>query len=145
MIAIPKIICGLPKCTQNIVTQLPHYMFGIQACSLHNAYLRCIGQELRNVQNDKGELRIIYTGLTYFILAKHGGAANIPTIKHQHCIYPPLEHPSYFQLHGVKFFISTTALSPRKGRCWFLNSGSCVSCSVSTHFFESVQDYDAMF
>ena len=113
IIVITKIICGLPKCTPNIVTQLPHYMFGIQACSLHNAYLRCIGLELRNVRNDKGGLQIIYTGLTYFILAKHGGAANVPTIKHQHCIYsPPLEHPSYFQLHGVKFFISTTALTP---------------------------------
>ena len=54
IIAIPKRICGLPKCTPNIVTQLPHDMFGIQACSLHNAYLRCIGQQLRNVLNDKG-------------------------------------------------------------------------------------------
>ena len=30
IIAIQKKICGLPKCTPNIVTQLPHNMFGIE-------------------------------------------------------------------------------------------------------------------
>ena len=95
IIAIPKRICGLPKCTPNIVTQLPHDMFGIEAFSLQNAYLRCIGQQLRNVLNDKGTLGIIYKGLTHFILAKHGGAANIPRIKHQHCIHPPLLEHSF--------------------------------------------------
>ena len=94
IIAIPKRICGLPKCTPNIVTQLPHDMFSIQACSLQNAYPRCIWQQLRNVLNDKGRFGIIYKGLPHFILAKHGGAATIPRIKHQHCIYPPsLKHP----------------------------------------------------
>ena len=46
IIAIQKKICGLPKCTPNIVTQLPHDMFGIEAFSLKNAYLRCIGEQL---------------------------------------------------------------------------------------------------
>ena len=119
---------------------------GIQACSLHNAYLRCIGEQLRNVRNDTSGVSIIYTALMYFILAKHRGAGNIPTLKHQHSIYPPpLEHPSYFQPHGVKFLLSTTALSSQKGRCWFLNSGSSVCCSLSPHLFNSIQDYDAMF
>ena len=95
IIAIPKRICGLSKCTPNIVTQLPHDMFGIEAFSLQNAYLRCIGQQLRNVLNDKGTLGIIYKGLTHFILAKHGGAANIPRIKHQHCIHLPLLEHSF--------------------------------------------------
>ena len=39
--------------------------------------------------NHKGRLGIIYRGLTHFILAKHGGAKNIPRIKHQDCIRSP--------------------------------------------------------
>ena len=89
IIAIQKKICGLPKCTPNIVTQLPHDMFGIEAFSLKNAYLRSIGEQFRNALNDKGRLGIIYRGLTHFILAKHGGAKNIPRIKHQDCIRSP--------------------------------------------------------
>ena len=34
IIAIQKKICGLPKCIPNIVTQLLHDMFGIEAFSL---------------------------------------------------------------------------------------------------------------
>ena len=86
IIAIQKKICGLPKCTPNIIIQLPLDMFGIEAYSLKNAYLRCIGEQLRNALNDKGRLDIIYRGLTHFILAKYGGAENIPKIKHQDCI-----------------------------------------------------------
>ena len=89
IIAIHKKICGLSKCTSNIVTQLPHDMFGIEAFSLKNAYLRCINEQLRNTLNDKGRLGIIYRGLTHFILAKHGGAKNIPKIKYQDCIRSP--------------------------------------------------------
>ena len=89
IIAIQKKICGLPKCTPNIVTQLRHDMFGIKAFSFKNAYLRCIGEQLRNALNDKGRLGIIYRGLTHFILAKHGGAKNIPRIKHQDYIRSP--------------------------------------------------------
>ena len=57
-------------------------MFGIEAFSLKNAYLRCIGEQLRNALNDKGKLGIIYRGLTNFILAKHGGVKNKPRIKY---------------------------------------------------------------
>ena len=89
IIAIQKKICGFSKCTPNIVTQLPHDMFGIEAFSLKNAYLRCIGEQLRNALNNKGRLRIIYRGLTHFILVKHGGVENIPRIKHQDCIRSP--------------------------------------------------------
>ena len=46
IIAIKKKICGLSKCTSNIVTHLPHDIFGIEAFSLKNAYLRCIGEQL---------------------------------------------------------------------------------------------------
>jgi hypothetical protein len=34
IIGIQKIICGLPKCTTNIITQLPHNLFGLEAFSL---------------------------------------------------------------------------------------------------------------
>jgi hypothetical protein len=34
IIALHKTICGLPRCTSNIATQLPHDLFGIEAFSL---------------------------------------------------------------------------------------------------------------
>ena len=34
IIGIQKAICGLPKCTANIITQLPHDLFGLEAFSL---------------------------------------------------------------------------------------------------------------
>ena len=89
IIAIQKKICGLPKCTPNVVTQLPHDMFGIEAFSLKNAYLKCIGEQLQNTLNDKRRLGIIYRGLTHFILVKYGGAKKIPRIKHQDYIRSP--------------------------------------------------------
>jgi hypothetical protein len=60
IIGIQKTICGLPKCTANVITQLPHKLFGLEAFSLKNAYLRCIGEQLRNALNDQGRLGIIY-------------------------------------------------------------------------------------
>ena len=72
-IGIQKIICGLPKCTANITTQLPHDIFGLEAFSLKNAYLRCISEQLRNALNDPGRLGIIYKRLIQYILAKYGG------------------------------------------------------------------------
>ena len=95
IISIQKKICGLPKCTPNIVTQLPHELFGIEAFSLKNAYLRCIGEQLRNALNDKGKLGIIYRGLIHYILAKHGGAKNIPRIKHHDCNRSPTTRTKY--------------------------------------------------
>ena len=89
IIGIQKAICGLPKCTANIITQLPHELFGLEAFSLKNAYIRCIGEQLRNALNDTGRLGIIYKGLIQHILAKHGGAKDIQRIKHQDCIRSP--------------------------------------------------------
>ena len=34
IIEIQKIICGLPKCTANVIIQLPHDLFGLEAFSL---------------------------------------------------------------------------------------------------------------
>ena len=70
IIALHKIICGVPKCTSNITTQLPHNLFGIKAFSLQNAYLSCIGEELQNALNDKGRIGKIYIGVLQFILAR---------------------------------------------------------------------------
>jgi hypothetical protein len=89
IIGIQKTICGLPKCTANVITQLPHDLFGLEAFSLKNAYLRCISEQLRNALNDKGRLGIIYKGLIQYILAKHGGSKNIPRIKYQDCTRSP--------------------------------------------------------
>ena len=65
IIGIQKTICGLPKCTTNVITQLPHELFGLEAFLLKNAYLRCIGEQLRNALNDQGRLGIIYKGLIH--------------------------------------------------------------------------------
>ena len=54
IIGIQKTICGLPKCTANVITQLSHKLFGLEAFSLKNAYLRCIVEQLRNALNDQG-------------------------------------------------------------------------------------------
>ena len=89
IIGIQKVICGLPKCTANVITQLPHDLFGLEAFSLKNAYLRCISEQLRNALNDPGRLGIIYKGLIQHILAKHGGAEDIPRIKYHDCIRSP--------------------------------------------------------
>ena len=39
IIAIQKKICGLRNCIPNIITQIPHDMFGIEAFLLKNMYL----------------------------------------------------------------------------------------------------------
>lgn len=89
IIATQKTICGLPKCTANIITQLPHDSFGLQAFSLTNAYLTCIGTQLQAALNDPGKLGTIYRGLTQYTLAKYGGAQNIPCLKPTDCYRSP--------------------------------------------------------
>jgi hypothetical protein len=82
IIGIQKTICGLPKCTAIVITQLPHDLFGLEAFSLKNAYLRCISEQLISALNNPDILGIIYKGLIQHILAKYGGAVNIPRITH---------------------------------------------------------------
>jgi hypothetical protein len=86
LILLQKKICGLPNCTPNITMQLPHGSFGMQAFSLQNAYLRCIGEQLKEALNDTSKLSIIYRGLTHFILAIYGGAVNIRHLTSHDCI-----------------------------------------------------------
>ena len=95
IIVLHKIICGLPKCMLNAVTQLPHNLFGTEAFSLKNAYITCIGEQLINALNDQGQLRIIYTGLTTHILAKHGGSLNLPRISPHDCTRSPITRTLY--------------------------------------------------
>jgi hypothetical protein len=90
LIRLQKSIYGLPNCTPNVTTQLPTEMFGLQAFSLRNAYLRCIGEQLRDALNDPGKLGSIYQGLTNYIFAKNGGAAEVSRITKQACIRSPI-------------------------------------------------------
>ena len=99
IIGIQKVIYGLPKCASNIITQLPQDLFGLEAFSLKNAYLRCISEQLRNALNDPGRLGIIYKGLTQHILAKYGGGENIPRIKYQDCIRSPITPTLFLMKH----------------------------------------------
>jgi len=89
IIAIQKTICELPKYTTNIITQLLHDLFSLGAFSLKNAYLRCIGEQLRNSLNDTCRLGIVYKELIQYILAKHGGTKDISRIKQHDCIRSP--------------------------------------------------------
>jgi hypothetical protein len=86
IIALYKKIHALPTCTLNIATQLLHNLFGMEAFSIKNAYLRYIGEQLLHALNDTRRLEKIYNGLTNYILAKYGGALHIPRLKHQDCI-----------------------------------------------------------
>ena len=107
IIGIQKTICGLSKCIANVITQLPHNMFGLEAFSLKNAYLRCISEQLRNTPNDKGRLGIIYKGLIQHILAKNGGAKDIPRIKYQDCIRSPTTRTLFLmKIEGVVYLKS---------------------------------------
>ena len=49
---LQKIIYGLPNCTPKISIKLPQKLFGMQAFSLKNAYLQCIGLQPRDALND---------------------------------------------------------------------------------------------
>jgi hypothetical protein len=90
LIQLQKDICRLPKSTPNVMTQLLHTMFGLEAFSLRNAYLRCIGKQFRDALNDTGHLGTIYQGLINYILAKNGGAQNIPIITKNACVRSPI-------------------------------------------------------
>ena len=90
IIRLYKNFCGLPN-IPNITIQLPHELFGIEAFSFTNAYLRCVGEQL----NAPRQLRIIYQGLTHFILAKYGGAQNMPRINNNTCADSPITQILY--------------------------------------------------
>ena len=108
IIALHKTICGIPKCTSNIATQLPHNLFGIEAFSLQNAYLRCIGEQLQNALNDKGRLGKIYVGLLQFILAKYGGSKEITRIKYHHCVRSPITRTLFLLKHKAGVHLKST-------------------------------------
>ena len=90
IIRLYKNFYGLPNSTPNITTQLPHELFGIEAFSLTNANLRCIGEQLRDALNDSGQLGKIYQGLIHYIIAKHGGAKSIFCITNSACTRSPI-------------------------------------------------------
>jgi hypothetical protein len=62
----------------------------MNAFSFKNAYLKCIGEQLRDALNDQGRLGIIYKGLTKFILAKYDGSTILTTITTAACLHSPI-------------------------------------------------------
>ena len=94
LIRLQKSICGLPKSAPNVTTQLPHNLFGLNAFSLTQAYLRCIGEQLRDALNDPGILGGIYQGLTNYIFSLYGGSKN-PTIPTAACLHSPITRTIY--------------------------------------------------
>ena len=108
IIALHKIICELPKCTSNIATQLPYDLFGMEAFSLKDAYLRYIGEQLQNALNDKGKLCKIYHGLIQFILAKFGGSEEITHIKYQDCVRSHITRTLFLLKHEAGVHLKST-------------------------------------
>jgi hypothetical protein len=96
------------NCTPNITTQLPHNLFGMEAFSIKNAYLHCIGEQLISTLNDKGRLGIIYRGLIHYILAKYGGALHIPRIKYKDCTRSPITRTLYLLKSTIDIHLNST-------------------------------------
>jgi hypothetical protein len=90
IIRVTKTICGLPKSTPNITTQIPRHQFGLDAFSFKTEYLTCIGNQLRDALNDPSKLGKIYRGLTYHILAKYEGSQHLPLLTEAACIHSPI-------------------------------------------------------
>jgi hypothetical protein len=107
IIGLQKTICGLPKSTPNITTQLLYDQYGIGAHSLKTEYLTCIGKQLRNALNDPGSLGTIYKGLTNHILAKYGGSQHLPLLNKEACLHSPTVRTLYFLKHNGKAHIQT--------------------------------------
>jgi hypothetical protein len=69
-------------------------MFSLKTFSFWNAYIGCVGEQLRDALNDPGRLGNIYQGLINYILAKNGGAHKIPHITKQ--VLSALLFPAHF-------------------------------------------------
>jgi hypothetical protein len=107
IISLQKAICGLPKSTPNITTQLPHDQYGLDAQSLKTEYLTCIGKQLRNALNDPGRLGTIYKGLISYILAKNGGSQHLPLLNKEACLHSPTSRTLYLLKYNGKAHIQT--------------------------------------
>lgn len=97
LICPQKSICSLPKSAPNVIIQLPHSMFGLEAFSLKNAYLRCIGKNLWDALNDTNRLGIMYQGFTNYILQKMA--------KHKIFLKSPNKHAFDLLLPKHVFFL----------------------------------------
>jgi hypothetical protein len=61
----------------------------MDAFSLKNSYLKCLGEQLRDAVNDQGCLGIIHRGLTKFIMVKYGGCTALTEIMTTSCLHFP--------------------------------------------------------
>ena len=94
LIQLQKAIYGLPKSAPNVTTQLPDNLFGLNAFFLTQAYLKCIGEQLRDALNDPSNLGSIYQGLTNYIFSLYEGSKN-PTIPIATCLHSPITRSIY--------------------------------------------------
>ena len=88
LIRLQKSICGLSNSTPNVTTQLTHNLFGLNAFSLTQTYIRCIGEQLRDAPNDPGIISIIYQGLTNYTFFLYDRSKN-PKISPTACVHSP--------------------------------------------------------
>ena len=109
VIAMHWIIRGLPKSMSNVVTQLPHDMFGIEIFSQNNVYIICIGEQLINALNDKGRFMRLYKGLIQHVLASHEGAQYLtPWLYTNHQTF---KLPTYLKLPWVPTLVGRRLFS----------------------------------
>ena len=89
IIAVTKEIWKVPKSTPNLATQLSYKLFGMNAFSFKNAYLKCIGKQRRDALNDQGRPWTIYRGLTKYTMAKYGGSTTLTQSNTAPCLHSP--------------------------------------------------------
>jgi hypothetical protein len=73
--------------TPNFATQFPHKLFGMDAFSFKNAYLKCIGEQLRDALNYQGRLEKIYAKITLSIITKYRRSTTLIPITTAACLY----------------------------------------------------------
>ena len=89
MIAIHNTICSLPTCMSNIITQLLHDMFGIEAFLLRthtsNALANNLLMPLATKVDSEG-----FQMISQYILTRFGGAQNLTRVSHHECTRSPI-------------------------------------------------------
>jgi hypothetical protein len=123
-------------------------MFGLEAFSLRNAYLRCIGEQLQDALNDTGRLGTMYQGLTNYIFTKNGGTQNIPRITKQACVRSPISYilfllkhvaSTHIRNHQANFSLSPTNLEI----AWLMQAHSHLTLNINLchHFLRKLLLY----
>lgn len=98
LIRFTKTICIIPKCSPNIINQLPRDTFGIKTFSFLPRYVATLSKQLTQTLNDPYTLGNFYHGLVKYIVNKYGGIEHLSHLKYQACS----KSPTTTSLHILK-------------------------------------------